>query len=75
MSIIKHKITKEVEDITDIICDSCGKSCKVMTQFEYMTLEAFWGYHSRHDGEIWKAYICQDCVEAKLDFIGFSKND
>ena len=76
MSIVKQKIIKETEEISDIFCDACDKSCRlVIGGFEYMTLDAYWGYFSRHDGKVWKAHICQDCAETKLNFIKFEKMD
>lgn len=80
------EITTEV--ITDIICDSCGESCKVdkylidndkhpdngqnHCSFEYMKLEARWGYHSNKDLESWTAHVCEKCVDGKLSFINFN---
>lgn len=88
------EITKPVNKIqhviTDIICDSCGKSCKVDEiiienaaredngqphyYFEYMKLEANYGYGSKYDLQKWTAHICEKCIEEKLmPIIKFSK--
>lgn len=68
------KITKEVDEITDIICDCCGKTCKTNTGFEHMKLHAYWGYHSNgKDLEEWSAQICETCVDEKFGFIKFNK--
>ena len=80
-----QKINQEI--ISDIICDSCGKSCKVdefvidnpqredfgqmCYSFEYMKLEANWGYHSGKDLTNMKAHLCEKCVDEKLTFIKF----
>jgi len=68
--------------LTDVICDSCGKSCKVYLDinrrafgFEYMTLSATWGYNSKKDLEKWSADICEQCVDEKFKFIKFKKED
>lgn len=81
---LKEIKNKEVEIITDIICDCCGKSCKtdeykldngdVAYNFEYMTLSAEWGFGSKKDLEKWKAQICEDCVDKGLPSINFKTN-
>lgn len=81
---------KKSEVIIDIVCDCCGKSCKVdefiidnevrldhgepAYTFEYMDLKASWGWCSNKDLETWTAQICEKCVEEKLGFIGFQKD-
>ena len=65
----------EVEILQDVICDSCGNSCKNSTNFEYMTLRNYWGYGSKKDGEFWQAHICEKCVDEKFPFIKFQKED
>jgi len=79
--------------ITDVLCDCCGKSCKVKEGiidndtradngepyyvFEFMKLEANWGYYSegQKDTEKWTAHICEKCVDEKLSFIKFKKEN
>ena len=65
----------EVEILEDVICDSCGNSCKNSTNFEFMTLENYWGYGSKKDGDFWQAHICEKCVDEKFNFIKFQKED
>lgn len=82
-------VKKEVED--EVICDCCGQSCKkkeyvvdnpdnpeygnVEKVFEYMSIEAHWGYYSNKDTEKWTAQICENCVDNKLSvLIKFKKN-
>lgn len=88
--VIKEKINLPQSIITDILCDCCGKSCKVLEGniqnelreddghpfyvFEYLKLEAYWGYHSKKDGDHWEAHLCESCVDEKLSFINFDKN-
>jgi len=72
---IKTKENREIEVITDILCDSCGKSCKTDVDYEYMTLEANWGYGTEKDLEKWSAHLCEDCVDEKLSFIKFKKSN
>lgn len=66
---------KDVEVVTDIICDCCGQSCKTSVDYEYMTLEARWGYGTKKDMEKWTAHLCEKCVDEKLSFINFKKED
>lgn len=79
----------KTEIVVDIICDSCGKSCKKEEYvvdnehnpeygknspiFEYMELSANWGYWSDKDTEKWTAHICEKCVDEKFKFISFKK--
>jgi hypothetical protein len=61
-------IKKEFRDVRievshDVICDICGNSCSYGEfGFEYMNLDANWGYNSKLDGEKWSAQICENCV-------------
>lgn len=68
---VKKKENREIEVIADIICDSCGNSCKTEVDYEYMTLEANWGYGTKKDMERWNAQICEKCVDEKFSFIKF----
>lgn len=40
------KQLKQVEVVTDVVCDVCNQS----TKLEFGTLWAHWGYGSKHDG-------------------------
>ena len=40
------KQMKQVEVVTDVVCDVCNQS----TKLEFGTLWAHWGYGSKHDG-------------------------
>jgi hypothetical protein len=38
----------------DIVCDNCQVSCKLEYDFEYLHLNAYWGYNSGElDGQKW----------------------
>ena len=41
------KQLKQVEVVTDVVCDVCNQS----TKLEFGTLSVHWGYGSKHDGE------------------------
>lgn len=56
---------REVEVLTDITCDLCGKTCRdsIGVNLEFATLSARWGYGSRKDCETHEAHICEDCYD------------
>ena len=51
------KQLKQVEVVTDVVCDVCNQS----TQLEFATLSANWGYGSKHDGERYELQLCEKC--------------
>lgn len=51
------KQLKQVEVVTDVLCDVCNQ----LTQLEFGTLSANWGYDSKHDGEIYELQLCEKC--------------
>jgi hypothetical protein len=77
------KVKRSATITTDIICDCCGKSCKAYVDrkktsfnFEFMTLDAHWGYGSGKDMERHQAQVCEKCVDKKLSpIIKFRKSD
>jgi hypothetical protein len=73
----KNKVTREVDVLSDVTCDCCGKSCGVPNEpytYEYMTMTSEWGYNSSKDTERWEAHICEKCVDTKFGFIKFTKS-
>jgi len=80
--IVYKNIKREVEEVHDVICDSCRKSCKTFLDknnttynFEHMTLSALWGFSSNKDLERWEAHVCEKCVDEKFTFIKFKKDN
>lgn len=87
---IKEIQSRKTEVITDIICDCCGKSCKVSEkiidnpiradhgesyyEFSFMKLHANWGFYSEKDLQSQTAHICEKCVDEKLLFIKFNND-
>lgn len=86
----REEIRTTREEIVDIVCDVCGRSCMVdeftidnesrpdhgetARVFEYMKLSADWGYHTAKDGEKWEASICESCVDEKFKAVTFTKS-
>lgn len=66
---------EEVQVRKDLTCDSCGKSCNTDCGYEYMKLYSNWGYASKKDLERWTAHVCEECVDTKLNFITFQKEE
>ena len=87
--IIKEKDSLGEEISTDVICDSCGNSCRrnfdsnnpkfilndgeVFFSCEYMKIKACWGVLSKKDSEKWDAHVCEECADTKFPFIKFQK--
>ena len=51
------KQLKQEEVVTDVLCDVCNQ----LTQLEFGTLSAHWGYGSKHDGERYELQLCEKC--------------
>jgi hypothetical protein len=55
-------------DLEDVLCDICGKSCLDARypdplMAEFATLEANWGYLSKKDGEQLSLEMCESCFD------------
>lgn len=58
------KITEKVESetVTDVVCDVCLCSTQVKYGgLEFATIQAQWGYGTKHDGERYELHLCEDC--------------
>lgn len=52
----------EVESVTDVVCDVCRLTTRVTTGgLQYATLQAAWGYGTKHDGEHYELHLCEGC--------------
>ncbi len=59
---MKIKEKKEVEIVSDILCDVCLESTRVEGySLQYAILQAHWGYGSAHDGERYEIHLCEGC--------------
>lgn len=70
------------DEMSDLICDICHQSCfscgeespwRNVTNAEYATLEANWGYFSNKDGESFSCEMCESCFDKVVKFIDFLK--
>ncbi|RYD69609.1 MAG: hypothetical protein EOP84_28140 [Verrucomicrobiaceae bacterium] len=54
--------TVEIEGVSDVVCDFCRLTTRVNGGgLQFATLQAHWGYGSKHDGERWEIHLCEDC--------------
>lgn len=48
-------------------CDVCGNSAQVEGGgLEFGTLQAHWGYGSKHEGERYEVHLCESCFFSTL---------
>ena len=57
------KQLKQVEVVTDVVCDVCNQS----TKLEFGTLSVHWGYGSKHDGEKCFIYALATLKKERVD--------
>lgn len=80
MGIIREDKLIHQDTVTNMMCDRCGKSCKIPimsidgkkecgTTYEYSHLQASWGYGSKKDEGTWDFYFCEKCSDLIKDFI------
>jgi hypothetical protein len=52
----------EIEAVTDVVCDACQLSTRVASGgHQYATLQAHWGYGTKHDGKRYELHLCEGC--------------
>lgn len=52
----------ESASVVDVRCDICGTSTRMQAGgYQFGTLQAHWGYGTRHDGERYEVHLCEDC--------------
>lgn len=71
MAVIRKAVFRETEEVTDVLCDMCGKSCRddMDMNYEGSHLSASWGYCSRKDDTFWDYDFCEDCSDKIMEFI------
>ena len=58
--------TKEIQEISKIICNKCGKEIPVaggVPSEDMLEVEKRWGYFSGKDGETHSFDICEKCYD------------
>jgi hypothetical protein len=52
----------EIEVVTDVKCDVCRCSTRLETgALQFATLQAHWGFGTKHDGERYEIHLCENC--------------
>ncbi|PMX28920.1 MULTISPECIES: hypothetical protein [unclassified Pseudomonas] len=52
----------EVDGVEDVVCDVCRLTTKVHNGgLQFATLQAHWGYGTKHDGERYEIHLCEGC--------------
>lgn len=63
------KETKELQNLSRIICNKCGKEIPVVNGHEtegVLRVEHTWGYFSEKDGEHHSFDLCERCYDELL---------
>lgn len=63
------KGTKEIREISKMICNKCGKEIPVINgqaQEGVFSVDYTWGYFSEKDGEKHSFELCEACYDALL---------
>lgn len=59
---MKHVVVLPTETVADITCDVCYQNTRVEGYgLQFGTLQAHWGYGSKHDGERYEVHLCEPC--------------
>jgi hypothetical protein len=52
----------EIEAVVDVVCDVCQFSTRVTGGgLQFATLQAHWGWGTKHDGERYELHLCEGC--------------
>lgn len=55
---------------TEIFCAVCGTHTRIAGYGQqFGTVEALWGFGSRHDGERYRVYLCEACFFGTLAYL------
>lgn len=60
----------EIEAVTDVQCDVCRCSTRLDTGgFQFATLQAHWGFGTKHDGERYELHLCENCFFGTVAYL------
>lgn len=60
----------EIEAVTDVKCDLCQCSTRLVTGgLQFATLQAHWGFGTKHDGECFELHLCENCFFVKVAYL------
>nr|WP_081480080.1 hypothetical protein [Pseudomonas sp. PAMC 25886] len=60
----------EIDAVTDVKCDVCRRSTRLeMDGLQFATLQAHWGFGTKHDGERYELHLCENCFFRTIAYI------
>jgi hypothetical protein len=60
--VIKITGKVEIEAVMGVVCDVCQLTTRVQNGgLQFATLQAHWGYGTKHDGERYELHLCENC--------------
>jgi hypothetical protein len=60
----------EIEAVTDVKCDVCRCSTRSeIDGLQFATLQAHWGFGTKHDGERYELHLCENCFFGTITYI------
>lgn len=52
----------QIQGVKDVVCDVCLLTTEVTSGgLQFGTLQAHWGYGTKHDGERYEVHLCEGC--------------
>ena len=55
-------MTYVIQNNADVLCEVCGCNTRIPGYgLQFGTLQAAWGYGSKHDGERYRVNLCEIC--------------
>jgi len=68
-----QEMTNEVEVVTDVICDSCGRSMVQSKEtpdwIEGLEADLIFGYGSKRDSEAYVIHLCDECFDKMVELM------
>lgn len=60
----------EIEAVTDVKCDVCKCSTRSeIDGLQFATLQAHWGFGTKHDGDRYELHLCEDCFFGTIAYL------
>jgi len=60
----------EIEAVADVQCDVCRCSTRLDTGgLQFATLQAHWGFGTKHDGERYELHLCENCFFGTVAYL------
>jgi len=64
----------EIEAVTDVKCDVCRRSTRSeIDGLQFATLQAHWGFGTKHDGERYELHLCENCFFGTMLMLSFGR--